>query len=127
MCGILLSRLGWCPYCMCRTVGPSLATSFEPLAHCQNIASLSLFYRYYFGRYSSKLAQLAPLSFSRGRCACYSDRLHGFSVTIPKSYKDVYVNSFFPCTARLWNSLPIDAFLWPMILVALSLALTDIF
>ena len=22
-------------------------------------------------------------------------------------YKEVYVNSFFPCTARLWNSLPI--------------------
>ena len=25
-------------------------------------------------------------------------------------YKDVYVNSFFPCTARLWNSLPIECF-----------------
>ena len=28
----------------------------------------------------------------------YSKRLHDFSVTIP-SYKDVYVNSFFPYTA----------------------------
>ena len=28
---------------ICRTVGPSLATSLEPLAHCRNIASLSLF------------------------------------------------------------------------------------
>ena len=26
---------------MCRTTGPSLATSLEPLAHCQNVASLS--------------------------------------------------------------------------------------
>ena len=25
-------------------------------------------------------------------------------------YQDVYVNSFFPCTARLWNSLPIECF-----------------
>ena len=25
----------------------------------------------------------------------YSDRLHDFSVTIPRCYKDVYVNSFF--------------------------------
>ena len=32
-----------------RTVGPSLAASLEPLGHCQNVASLSLFYRYYFG------------------------------------------------------------------------------
>ena len=33
-----------------RTVGPSLATSLEPLAHPRIIASLSLFYRYFFGR-----------------------------------------------------------------------------
>ena len=29
-----------------RTVGPSLAVSLEPLTHHQNVASLSLFYRY---------------------------------------------------------------------------------
>ena len=40
----------------------------------------------------------------------YSDRLHDFSVTIPRCYQDVYVNSFFPCSARLWNSLPIECF-----------------
>ena len=39
-----------------------------------------------------------------------SDRLHGFSVTIPRCYKDVYLNSFFPLTAGLWNSLPIECF-----------------
>ena len=27
------------------TVGPSLAASLEPLSHCRNVASLSLFYR----------------------------------------------------------------------------------
>ena len=50
----------------CRTVGPSFAASFEPLAHRPNVASLSLFYRYYFDRCSSELAQLVPLPFSRG-------------------------------------------------------------
>ena len=95
---------------ICRTVGPSLAASLEPLAHRQNVASLSLFYRYYFGRCSSELAQLVPLPYSRGRSTRYSDRLHDFSVTIPRCYKDVYVNSFFPRTARLWNSLPIECF-----------------
>ena len=59
---------------ICRTVGPSLAASLEPLAHRD------------------------------------SDRLHDFSVTIPRCYKDDYVNSFFPRTARLWNSLPIECF-----------------
>ena len=33
-----------------KTVGSSLATSREPLAHHQNVASLSLFCRYYVGR-----------------------------------------------------------------------------
>ena len=104
---------------ICRTVRPSLAASLEPLAHLRNVASLSLFYRYYFGRYSSELAQLVPLPFSRGRSTRYSDRLHGFSVTIPRCYKGVHVNSFFPRTAKLWinqltlnsaNYLPIECF-----------------
>ena len=83
---------------ICRTFGPSL------------VASLSLFYSYYFGRFSSELVQLVPLSFSRGRSTRYSDRLHNFSITIPRCYKDVYVNSFFPRIASLWNFLPIECF-----------------
>ena len=49
---------------ICRTVGPSLATSLEPLADCQNVASLSFFYSYYFGRCSSELPELVALPFS---------------------------------------------------------------
>ena len=52
---------------ICRIVGPSLATSLEPLAHRRNVASLSLFYRYYFGRCSSELAEMVPLPFFRER------------------------------------------------------------
>ena len=37
---------------ICRTFGPSVA---EPLAYCQNVASLTLFYRYYFVTCSSEL------------------------------------------------------------------------
>ena len=93
-----------------KTVDPSLAASLEPLAHRRNVATLSVFCRYYFGRCSSELAELVPLLYSRGRSTHYSDRLHDFSVTIPRCYKDVYVNSFFPRTTRLWNSLPIECF-----------------
>ena len=46
-----------------RTVGPLIAASLEPLAHCQNLASFSLFYRDYFSRSSSELAQLVPLPY----------------------------------------------------------------
>ena len=96
-----------------KTVGPLLATSFEPLAHRQNVASLNLFCRYYFGRCLSELAQLVPLPFSRGRSTCYSDRLHDFSVIIPGcldvSYKDVYDKIFFLAQLDsgifcLWNA-----------------------
>ena len=41
---------------ICRTVGSSLAASLEILAHRRNVASLSLFCRYCFGRCSSELA-----------------------------------------------------------------------
>ena len=71
---------------------------------------LSFFYRYYFGRCSSGLAELVSLLYSRRRSTRYSDRLHDFPVTIPRCYEDIYVNSFFPRTARLCNSLPIECF-----------------
>ena len=93
-----------------RTVRPSLAASLEPLSHRGNVASLSLYYRYDFGRCLFELDQLIPIPFSRGRFTRYSDRLLDISVTIPRCYKDVYVNTFSPHTARLCNSLPIECF-----------------
>ena len=91
MYGILLSRLGWNPYLLFGIVRETI-------------------YRYYFGKCSSELSQLVPRPFSRGRSTRYFDRLHDFSVTIPRCYKDVYIKSFFPRTARLWNSLPKECF-----------------
>ena len=78
--------------------------------HHWNLASVSLFNRYYFGRCASGMAQLVPLSCSWGRSTQYSDTLNDFSVTIPGCYKDIYVNSFFPHIARLWNVLSIECF-----------------
>ena len=49
---------------ICMTVGPSLAGSLEPLAQGRNVASSSLFHRYYFGRCSSEMAELVPLPYS---------------------------------------------------------------
>ena len=76
-----------------KTVGPTLAASLDSLAHHRNVASISLFCRYYFGRYSSELAQLFLLPYSWRRSTSFSDRLHDFSVTIPRCYKDfMYFN-----------------------------------
>ena len=75
-----------------------------------NSRSKSPFYRYYFDRCSFGLTELVPLPYSRERSTCYSDRLNDFSVMIPRCCKDVYANSFFPCTVRLRNSLHIECF-----------------
>ena len=83
-----------------RIVGPSLAASLEPLAHRRNVASLRLFYRYYFGRCSSDLAQLVPLPYSRCRSTRYSDRLHDFLSPLLDATRMFYVNSFFFRTGR---------------------------
>ena len=95
---------------ICRTVGLPFAASLKLLAHRRKVTSLSLFYSYYFNRSSSELAQLVPRLYSRRRSIRYSDRMYDFSATIPRCYKDFYVNSFFPHTARLLNFLPIECF-----------------
>ena len=73
---------------ICRTAVSSLAAFLEPLAHRWNLARLYIFYRYYFGRCSSELAVQVPLPYSKWRSTHYSDRLHDFSVTIPRCYKN---------------------------------------
>ena len=84
----------------CKTVGPKLAISFEPLADHRHVAILCLFYRYYYGRCSSEPTELVLFPYFCGRFPRISHILHDFSVTIPRCYKDVYVNSFFLHTAR---------------------------
>ena len=91
-------------------LSPLLAAPLEPLAHCQNVASLSLCYNYYFNRCSSELNDLVLLARSRGSFTRYFNKLHDFSVTIPGCCKDVYVNSFFSRARRLWNSLHAECF-----------------
>ena len=48
---------------------------------------LSLFYSCYFVRCSSELVELVLLPYSLGRSTVYSDKLHDFCITIPRSYK----------------------------------------
>ena len=87
-----------------KTVGPSLASSIEPLAHHRNGTSLSLFYSYCFGKCSSELTELVPLPHFQGRCTRYS-----FSVIL-RWYKDLFVKNLFPDISKLWNSLSVKCF-----------------
>ena len=91
-------------------VHPSLVAPLEHLNYSRNVGSLSLFYKYYFDRCSSELDAMVPLGPSLGRPTRYSNRLHDFSATIPGCYNNVYANSFFPRTPRLWNYLSVECF-----------------
>ena len=71
---------------------------------------LSLSSGYYFGRCLSELVEMVVPLYSRWRSFYYSDKWHDFSVIIPRCYDNIYVNSFFPRIARLWNSLPAEYF-----------------
>ena len=55
-----------------------------------------------------KLGEMPPQPYFKGRASCYSDRLCdiSFKCVSMSTYRDIYVNSFFPHTARLRNSLP---------------------
>ena len=107
---------------ICRTGG---------CVHLQNLVSWNLFYGYYYGKCSSDLAQLVPLSHSHGRSTHYSNRLHDFSVAIPRCFKDVYLSTvfFLAFLTQLDSGILClhNAFLWPMIWKALSLELIDTF
>ena len=48
------------------------APFLEPLAHRRNVASLTLFYRYYFGRCSSKLCLQLKMSPLLGHCVSHN-------------------------------------------------------
>ena len=59
---------------------------------------------------SSEPTELIPIPYRRARSTRYSYRLHDFSVTVPRWYNDVYLNSSLPRTCKLWNSLVAECF-----------------
>ena len=91
-------------------IGPELSLNLCSLSHRRNVASLSLFYRYFHGRCSGELRELVPPLKTFLRATRHSSQAHRFSVKIPFCYKNLYSSSFFPRTATLWNSLPSHCF-----------------
>ena len=63
-----------------RTVGPTVATSHEPLVQGRNIASLNPFSRCYFAWWSYEPADLVPLPYSRERSTRFPNWLHSFLI-----------------------------------------------
>lgn len=83
------------------TLGVTVAAYFEPLTHCWNVASLNLWYIFYFEEdCSPELVKLATLCYF-ARSILISHII--FLLPFP-CYKGFYVNSAFPHRARLQNS-----------------------
>ena len=89
----------------------SLAAFIEPLVHRRNVASLRLFYRYYFGKCPSELDTLTAFLYSRRRFTCYSNSLPNSPVTIPTCY--AHVISFFFFFWFYFCTTVDSGFLWP--------------
>ena len=108
-----------------RTVSPSLAASLEPLAYRRNVTSLSLFYRYYFGKMFIWTGWTGSTSLFPKENGILIQRC--FSVTICRCFKGVYVNNFFPRTTGLWNSVSVECFSLTYDLSDFNLGLKDTF
>ena len=91
-------------------VGPELSADLHALSHRRDVASLSLFYKYYYRKCSSELADLVPRKHVPVRSTRFSNQMHLHTVNLPKCRTNFYESSFFPRTAALWNSLTNECF-----------------
>ncbi len=84
--------------------------SLLPLKFCHQVASLSIFYCYFYSNCSSELANCMPPPPTRPRCICLSTQAHPFIVQIPYTRVNQHLHSFIPFTGKLWNDLPLSVF-----------------
>ena len=89
---------------------PPLTNSLQPLSLRRNVASLSLFYRYYNRHCSSELAHCMFPPLRRARNTRLATHSHPFSVQLSNARVNRYFQSFFYTTGKLWNSLPYSIF-----------------
>ena len=82
-----------------------LSADLQALSHRRDVASRSLFYKYYYGKCSSDLADLVPPKRVTVRSTHFSEQR---LIQLNLLWAGL---SFFPHTAGCWNSLPPDYFL----------------
>ena len=94
-----------------RLIGdPSLTSTLDPLSLRRKVASLSLFYRYYFGNCSEELAACIPPPMARPHSTWQASFAHNYCVELSNARISRFSDGFFPSTSHLWNSLPSSVF-----------------
>ena len=93
-------------------VGDELFASLQPLSHRRNVASLSLFYRYFQGKCSEELHSLVPKKREFTIPTRFSEtcELHPHFLELSMARTEFHSKSFFPRVAAMWNSLPPTCF-----------------
>ena len=91
-------------------VGSVLSADLQALSHRRDVASLSLFYKYYYGKCSSELADLVPPKRVTVRSIRFSEQIHRHAVNSPMCRTNFYQSSFCTRTATIWNSLINECF-----------------
>ena len=87
----------------------SLTSTHDPLSLRRKVASLSLFYRYYFGHCSDELAALIPPPMA-WPCFTQQATFSHYCVELSNARINRFSDGFFPSASRLWNSLPSSVF-----------------
>ena len=111
---ILLSYLRYFPFyfdrveskAICLVGDPSSTSTLDPL----QVASVSLFYCYYFHHCSDELAACSPLPMARPHSTLQASFAHCYCVELSNARINQFSDGFFPSTSRLWNSLPFSVF-----------------
>ena len=95
----------------CRLINsPRLTQNLSSLQLRRDVASLSLFYRYYHGHCSQELSTMIPPPLVRRRVTRGTDIAHEHSLVIPTCRLTAYQDSFLPRAVKLWNSLTQSCF-----------------
>ena len=85
-----------------RLIGdPSLTSTLDPLSLRRKMASLSLFYRYYFGHCSDELAACIPPPMARPRSTHQATFAHNYCVELSNARINRFSDGFFPFTSHL--------------------------
>ena len=90
-----------------RLIGdPSLTSILDPLSLRCRVASLSLFYRYYFGHCSEELAACIPPPMAQPCSTRQASFAHSCCVELSNARINWFNDDFFHSASCLWNSLP---------------------
>ena len=90
--------------------GHSLTSTLDPLSLRRKVASLSLFYRFYFGHCSDELAPCIPHPMAWPCSTRQASFAHNYCVELCNARINRFSDGFFPSTSSLWNSLPSSVF-----------------